>query len=85
MQLKFQETLKYRIDSRVIKHLKQKKHMKLDELVEQVLFDLQMQLNMPQNQEQVANNKEMILKRIDDLQERVYLKKDNEMVEYVPV
>ena len=45
------ETLKYRIDSRIIKNLKGKKPMKISELVELVISDLQQQVHMPQNQE----------------------------------
>ena len=61
------ETLKYRIDSRIIKNLKGKKAMKITDLVELVISDLQQQVHMPQNQEQLEIRKQEIVKRIDDL------------------
>lgn len=79
------ETLKYRIDSRIIKNLKGKKAMKITDLVELVISDLQQQVHMPQNQEQLEIRKQEIVKRIDDLQSRVYIKKEGDEVEYIPV
>ena len=84
-QTKFAETLKFRIDARVIKHLKHQKKMKLDELIDLVMVELQMQVHIHMNHDQLKERRDIILKRIDDLQERVYLKKDAEIVEYVPV
>ena len=79
------ETLKYRIDSRIIKNLKGKKPMDISELVELVISDLQQQVHMPQNQEQLEVRKKEIIKRIDDLVSRVYIKKEGGVVEYIPV
>jgi hypothetical protein len=42
LQNKFMETLKYRIDARIVKHLKGRKAMKLSDLIELVISDLQM-------------------------------------------
>ena len=84
-QLKFMETLKFRIDSRVVKILKHKKKLPLTELVEQVIHDLQMQLHLPQNEEQLAKRKDTILSRINDLESRFYIKQETDIVEYLPV
>ena len=42
LQNKFMETLKYRIDARIVKNLKGQKGMKLSDLVDRVINDLQM-------------------------------------------
>lgn len=42
LQNKFMETLKYRIDARIVKNLKGRKAMKLSDLIELVISDLQM-------------------------------------------
>ena len=59
--------------------------MKITDLVELVISDLQQQVHMPQNQEQLEIRKQEIVKRIDDLQSRVYIKKEGDEVEYIPV
>lgn len=51
LQQKFMETLKFRIDSRIIKNLKLKKSMKMAELTEQVLLDLSLQIKVKQSEE----------------------------------
>lgn len=40
MQKKFMETLKFRMDARIVKILKLKKKMKMQELVDQVVHEL---------------------------------------------
>jgi len=40
MQKKFMETLKFRMDARIVKILKHKKKMKMQELTDQVVHDL---------------------------------------------
>lgn len=40
---------------------------------------------MPQNQEQLEIRKLEIIKRVDDLVSRVYIKKEGDEVEYIPV
>lgn len=59
--------------------------MKLADLVEQVINDLQMQIQIPQNMEQLEVRRQEILKRVDDLAARVYIKKEEDLVEYIPV
>ena len=85
LQNKFMETLKYRIDARIVKNLKGRKAMKLSDLIELVIGDLQMQIQLPQNADQLEARRSEITKRIDDLVARVYLKKEGDLVEYVPV
>ena len=68
------ETLRFRIDSRVVKNLKLQKKMLITNLVETVIHDLQMQMNMAQNAEQLQARKDQILKRINDLADKVYIK-----------
>ena len=77
------ETLKFRIDSRIVKTLKLKKKLKLEELVEIVIHDLSLQVQMAQNQEQLEARKADIRKRVDDLANRVFIKKEGQIVEYI--
>ena len=77
------ETLKFRIDSRIVKTLKLKKKLKLEDLVEIVIHDLSLQVQMAQNQEQLEARKADIRKRVDDLANRVFIKKEGQIVEYI--
>ena len=79
------ENLKFRIDSRIIKHLKHKKTLKYDELVDHVIHDLSLQIQVQQNNEQIEEIKAMIDKRVTDLASKEYIKKDGSQVHYLPV
>ena len=79
------ETLKFRIDSRIIKHLKHKKTMKYEDLVDHVIHDLSLQIQIQQSDEQIKETKALIDKRTDDLASKEYIKRDGQTVSYLPV
>lgn len=85
LQTKFMETLKFRIDSRIIKHLKHKKSMKYQDLVDHVIHDLSLQIQIQQNEEQIQETKTLIDKRVVDLSSKEYIKRDGNTVNYLPV
>ena len=51
MQNKFLDNQRYRIDARVVKNLKRQKRMKVKDLVEVVIEDLNLHMSLDENQE----------------------------------
>jgi len=74
LQKKFADNLKHRIDARIVKNLKRTKRMKIKDLVEQVIGDLNLQMVLDQNQEQLDNLKKQIDKQVHDLAVKEFVK-----------
>lgn len=73
-QIQFVENLKFRIDARIVKNLKDKKKMLMSEMLETVVVDLGMHMTLPSSKEQMEELRAMIVKRADDLASRVHIK-----------
>lgn len=74
LQSKFLDNQRYRIDARVVKNLKKQKRMKVKDLIEVVIADLNLQMALDENQEQLEALRKQILKQIGDLAVKEMLK-----------